>query len=314
MSSSSGFEEHSYGISISPSPQTSLPSNYLTPDLQDQETTISVSTAFHPTAHPQFPPTDTLLVSADGVLFYVHSFVILKASAFAFETTIGGPLDDPRFRNTVIPVPSVSPELNVILHAVYDISPANHSPTLQHLINAVDMMPNYSLPVGRLLHPDSSLFLYFMSIAPLHPMEIFVLAAHHEIHQLAVNTSAHLLSYPMHTITDEQADRMGAAYLRRLLNLRLTRFTALKNILLHAPLPHAPSRKCGFVEQRRLTRAWALASAYIVWDSRLDLSTYSLQSSLEPLTEDVDCSICKEILQARIDDVILRWTAVERTI
>ncbi|KAF9526816.1 hypothetical protein CPB83DRAFT_769632, partial [Crepidotus variabilis] len=242
-------------------------------DLSDSEITISVSTAFHPTAHSQFPPSDISLVSKDGVLFYIHSFVILKANPFAFKTTLGSSLDDPRLQHTAIPVPSASPELNIILLALYDLSPASHSPTIEHLIKAVDMMPSYSLSVQQLVHPNSPLFLHFLSIAPLHPMDIFALAAHHGIDQLAVSTSAHLLSYPVHTITDEQAERMGAVYLRRLVNLRLTRFSALKNILLHPPLPHAPSKKCGFVDQRWLTRAWALASAHIVWGYFRHVST-----------------------------------------
>jgi len=58
---------------------------------------------------------------------------------------------------------------------------------LEILSNAVDSMPTYSITPSTPEHP-----------AP---------AAHHTIHSLAVMTS-HLLSYPVHTITDSQADRM----------------------------------------------------------------------------------------------------------
>ena len=84
-------------------------------------------------------------------------------------------------------------------------------------------------------------------------------------HVVAEKGSPHLLAFSLATITDKQAERIGAIYLKKLLLLHLERGVALKKILLVPPHPHSPSKECGFDEQKKLTRAWAFASAYLVW-------------------------------------------------
>ena len=244
-------------------------STYSSPE--ETMVSISVSTAFHPNAHPHLQPPDTVLVSIEGVVFYVHSEVILKTCKCAFVDFLGGPLDDPEFRHIAVHIDLPSAELNIIIHLLYGTSPAAHSPTFEELEKAIDSMPRYSVIPSKYIVPTSPLYTLLLSIAPLRPMDTYVLAAHHKLHDLAVASSAHLLSYSPKNISDAQAERMGAIYLKKLVDLHLTRLNALKTVLLTPPLPHSPTRRCGFVEQRRLTRAWALASAYIVWESRLGL-------------------------------------------
>ena len=61
---------------------------------------------------------------------------------------------------------------------------------------------------------------------------------------------------------------MGPVYLKRLFFLHFGRIDALKRVLLPPPHPHPPTQHCDFTEQKHLTRAWALASAYFAWDAR----------------------------------------------
>jgi hypothetical protein len=42
----------------------------------------------------------------------------------------------------------------------------------------------------------------------------------------------------------------------------------------------------------------------------LDLSTHTMRSVLNPLTEHLSCQLCHEGLQNRIKDVIVQWTNV----
>ncbi|KAF9526661.1 hypothetical protein CPB83DRAFT_816785 [Crepidotus variabilis] len=228
----------------------------------------SVSPFFHLDSHPRVPQADILFCSQDRVLFYLHSSVILQTSEFAFEKIIGGSLNDPKFRGALIPVDVASPELNVVLLLLYGSSPVNYFPTLECLSRAVDLMPDLSLSPEDLMLPGSFLYVLLLSIAPSYPIEVYITAAHHHLHDLAVITSSYLLSYPIHAITDSQALRMGAVYLRKFLALRVTRATALKNILGYAPFPHAPVKRCGFEEQKKLTSVWAFATSYVVWDSK----------------------------------------------
>ncbi|KAF8152567.1 hypothetical protein B0H34DRAFT_121070 [Crassisporium funariophilum] len=273
---------------------------------------VSVSTAFHPSAHLVSP--DTVFSSSDGVLFYVHFNVILSSSPRAFHAVLGAPLSDQKFREVIIHIADASSELNVILHMLYGTSCAQHSPSLDTLVRAVDRMPVYSIQPDEHIIPPSALYSLLLSHAPLHPLEVYALGGHHNLSALCTNTSAHLLSCNLSTIGDGMAERMGAIFLKRLLLLHVERFAKLRDILLPPPHPHAPTRDCGFEDQKGLKRAWALVSAYLAWDARPDLSTHSMQSALEPLMEHLTCTRCRDALKNRMRDVITQWASVQRTI
>ena len=256
------------GLSTAPGGTIQSGSSTTTSGLtEEDEETASVSTAFLPTSFPELPSFDTILASSDRVLFYVHSNTILATCELAFREFLGGSLDNPNFRDILIPIPSTSAELNVILHMFYGLSPAPYSPTFEILSNAVDSMPTYSITPSTHIYPETPLYTLLLSYAPLCPLDVYALAAHHEVHSLAVLTSSHLLSYPLHTITDGQADRMGAVYLKRLMALHIDRLNALKDVLLKPPYPHPPTRVCGFLSQRKLTREWSLVSANLAWEA-----------------------------------------------
>lgn len=104
--------------------------------------------------------------------------------------------------------------------------------------------------------------------------------------------------------------------------------TLFGQLLLQPPSPHAPIRGCVFADQRTLTRAWALASAYVAWDarpgtlimtlplpyvlfSRSDISKSFLESSLTPLAEHLTCKLCKKSLNERIRDLVVHWSIVK---
>jgi len=64
------------------------------------------------------------------------------------------------------------------------------------------------------------------------------------------------------------ADAIGPIYLKRLFFLHFGRSDALRRVLLPPPNLHTPTTSCDFSDQKKLTRAWALASAYLAWDAR----------------------------------------------
>lgn len=301
------FDTHYYSSPTATSPPAS-------PYNDDESDVLSVSTAFHPTAHPHLPPVDTIFSSSEGVLFYLHSNTILNTCSTAFHSFLGSHLSNPNLREILIPLDAPSEELNVILHMLYGTSSAAHSPSFETLVNAVDRMPSYSIQPDKHILPSTPLYDLLLSHAPVHPLDVYGLAAYHGLHTLAVSSSSHLLSYSLPSITDGQAERIGAIYLKKLLLLHVDRGASLKKILLQPPHPHPPTRQCGFGEQKRLTRAWALVSAYLAWDAKPDLSTHSMQSALDPLMEHLDCEPCHQALRDRINDVIVQWASVGRTI
>ncbi|KAF9035216.1 hypothetical protein BJ165DRAFT_658493 [Panaeolus papilionaceus] len=261
---------------------------------EDEMTTIAVSTAFHPNSHPNAPP-DTIFTTSDGVWFYTASKVILARSPSAFRTLLGMRLTDDRFRDVVIPIDIPSGEFNVIIHLLYGSSSAPHSPTFDTLVKAVDRLPLLDIDPKHYILPSTPLFSLLLSYAPLHPLDVYIVAGHHDLYELASQCSPHLLSLSLSTITDQQAERMSVLYLKKLMLLHVTRLNELREILLKVPDYHPETKKCTFNDQNAVSRAWALGTAGLVWDARPDLSTHSIQTSLE-----------------RIKDVVARWTSVKR--
>lgn len=194
---------------------------------------------------------------------------LLGASDNRFNSLL--PAKTSRGNDDIGPMISVSEDstvLNVVLHTIYNMSCNHYSPTVDTLISSVDALHKYGVSLPKCISPSTPLFHQILSIAPVAPMETYTLAAHYDLYDLAVRISSHLLAFPLPNLTDEHAVRMGPIYLKRLFFLHLGRIDALKRLLLPPPHPHAPTPACDFIEQKKLTRAWALASAYLAWDAR----------------------------------------------
>ncbi len=168
----------------------------------------------------------------------------------------------------MISLPDHSCVLNVLLHTIYHLHCTHYSPSIDTLIAAVDTMHKYGIPVSKYIALGSPLYQLILALAPIAPLELYSLAAAYDLYDLAVPISSHLLAFPLSNISDEMAERMGPIYLKKMFFLHLGRIDALKRLLLPPPHPHAPTPDCDFTEQKKLTRAWALASAYLAWDAR----------------------------------------------
>ncbi|KAI9001393.1 hypothetical protein BD414DRAFT_32517 [Trametes punicea] len=286
-------------------------------DYAQENTIVSVSTTFHPGANLLPIPPDLILLSSDGVFFYVHTTQVLSMSTNRFNDLVPPKLirskacDD---LGPIVALPEIATVLNIVLHAVYEMSCAHYRPNLDTLIAAVDAMAMYGLPPKRHIAPSTPLYLLILSQAPMQPIVVYALAAAHDLYDLAVPVSSHLLSFPLHSLTDDLAVRIGPVYMKRLFFLHLGRLDALKRLLLPPPHPHPPTEDCDFTEQKKLTRAWALASAYLAWDARPDLSTSAMESALLPLADHLSCRVCKRSLAERVKQLIVQWSVVKRSI
>ncbi|KAI0751573.1 hypothetical protein C8Q80DRAFT_585030 [Daedaleopsis nitida] len=310
-----------YPLSPPQSSHSSTPSD--TQDVPDDHvagnTIVSVSTTFHPGANLLPIPPDLIFLSSDGVFFYAHTTQVLAASSNQFNSLVPpkphatkGKVRDEL--GPVIPIPDTANVLNVVLHVVYDLSCAHYHPGIDTLIAAVDAMATYGLPPKQHIVPSSSLFSLILNQAPVQPILVYSLAAAHDLYDLAVPVSSHLLSFALYSLTDDLATRIGPVYMKRLFFLHLGRLDALKRLLLPPPHPHPPTAMCDFTEQKKLTRAWALASAYLAWDARPDLSTSAMESALCPLADHLSCDICKRSLADRVKQLIVQWSVVKRSI
>lgn len=179
----------------------------------------------------------------------------------------------------ILPVPESSVVLNILLHAVYDMSCAHYSPSFDALASSIPALKSYGVPLHERFARNTHSYTLLMSHAPLCPLDLYSLAASYDLYDLAVASSSHLLSLSLATLTDEMAEKIGPIYVKRLFFLHFGRAEALKRLLLPPPHPHAPTPWCDFTDQKKLTRAWALASAYLAWDARP--GKFSLRSFLK---------------------------------
>ncbi|KIY51625.1 hypothetical protein FISHEDRAFT_64148 [Fistulina hepatica ATCC 64428] len=293
-----------------PTPPHSVDGSPLVDENGQLTTLVSVSTEFFPGARHNGLDPDVVLLATDSVFFYVHSQILLEASDNQFRQM----LPVPSSRNGqpfVMHVSDSSAILNIILHTIYDLSVAHYSPSFETLSSAIGRFPVYGISPKTRIIPSSPLFALLMSHAPLRPMDVYSLAATYDMFDLAQATSAHLLSLSLSTITDEVAEQMGAVYLKRLFFLHFGRAEALKRALTQPPHPHPPTRTCDFAEQKRLTRAWTLATAYLAWDSRPDLSPTTIESSLHPLADLLTCEDCRRSMLERTKALLVQWSLVK---
>ncbi|KAJ8489320.1 hypothetical protein ONZ51_g2985 [Trametes cubensis] len=247
------------------------------------------------------------ITSADDVHFHVHRRRLLLASDNAF----GGLLRDPVFSLTV---PEPAAVLNIVLNVTYGMFCVSHLPSLESIEAALDAVIKYGLPIAQLAKPSYPLYELVRSYAPYYPIEAYAIAAHYQLEELAVAISAHLLAFDLSRISDELTVKMGPLYFSRLANLHRGRMTALRNIVLQPPAMHPITPVCNEETQRELSRAWAFASAEIVWNALPNISTYALESAFTRAAASIKCPHCYIMLRNRIKEVIYQWSAVKTTI
>ncbi|KAF5364233.1 hypothetical protein D9756_000679 [Leucocoprinus leucothites] len=297
-----------------PTPPHSSDGTPNTEEPTEGTTLVSISTTFYPGAQINEHPPDVVLLSSDSVFFYVHASVLLTSSSNQFNNLLPSNPAPSEGQDAMLSVPEHSTVLNVLLHIMYDMSCAHYSPPFPTFVTAVNRLPTYGVTPKLAIVPGTPIYASLLSHAPLFPLELYALSASFDLYDLAVATSSHLLSFPLASLTDEMAEHIGPVYLKRLFFLHFGRSDALKRVLLPPPHPHAPTPWCDFNEQKKLTRAWALASAYLAWDARPDLSTSTMESALRPLAEHLTCDQCQLALRDRIKNLVVQWSVVKRTI
>jgi hypothetical protein len=292
---------------------------------------ISVSTTFFPGAELDVLPTDLIIISSDSVFFYVHTNKLLAASTNEFNSHLPlKELDRPEGAGNILPLHIDSVVLNILLHTIYNMPAVHYAPLPEAVITAVESLEKFGLSVQTYLAPATPFSMLFLGTAPRAPIEFYACAGAYDLNHLAIPISSFLLSFPLASLTDVLAVKMGPLYLKRLFFLHLGRVEALKRLLLPPPQPHVPTTNCDVTEQKKLTRAWALASAYLAWDVRpgeslnsphrrkllliqhtIDLSTPAIEIALRPLGDYLGCDQCNQLLRERINNLVALWSIVK---
>ncbi|KAG9118506.1 hypothetical protein FRC07_006947 [Ceratobasidium sp. 392] len=228
-----------------------------------------------------------------------------------FPLLASDPADKPP---EVIALPLQSTVLNIVLHVIYGLTMERFQPDLQLLCHALSELVTFGYRLADLVTPHSEIFHLLVAHSKTYPLVVYALAAGHRIERLAVSCSANTLGVELSEVTDELASVMGPSYLRRLFFLHLGRTDALKRLLLEPPNGHPPSPVCDLENQKSLTRAWALAIAYMTVEGRPNTHPTMLSNSLSTLGDHLDCPSCRLSLADRIRSVVQQWAAVSSTI
>ncbi|KAL1746937.1 hypothetical protein HDZ31DRAFT_33121 [Schizophyllum fasciatum] len=262
---------------------------------------MSISTAFNDHVHPGPYRPDVELLSADGVLFAVSSSMLVNSSSNGFAHV----LSTPHTRQTIREGAEV---LNLILHAAYGMSPAAYKPTVQLCLDAIRQLPTYGMDPHTYVKPGAPLYEALRPFIPLAPLRVYAVAGSCDLYELAQTASAHLLSFPIHTISDADADEMTAVYLKRLFLLQHSRVLRLRDLLGQPPEFHPETSTCAFKAQKALAQAWGRCVALMIAEARPDTSNATLRERLSTLKDDVTCDHCKNMLEARIWKAVVDWT------
>ncbi|KAL0566929.1 hypothetical protein V5O48_015067 [Marasmius crinis-equi] len=232
---------------------------------------ISISSTFGPTSSISAlrPPVDLVLLTSDSVVFFVDETTLLQASSNSFKSLLPITAKDQLQRFLFMEdIPSV--ELEYILQAIYNIR-GNSVPAfvdIQTLIRAVDHLPSYGILPGTAISPTSHLYQYLLSCAPLHPLEIYALAAQYGMETLAVVVSSHTLVVELSQISEDLSNRMGPVYMLRLFQLHTARTSTLKSLLAAQLELHYVTSTCNFDKQKRLQEGWNFAVASLSFTLR----------------------------------------------
>jgi hypothetical protein len=229
-------------------------------DATTGHSTVLVSTTFHPTAGIDSALLDLIIITHDGVCFYLHSHRLLSASDNGF----GGLL--PTLSVYPLHTSESAAVFNVAVHAIYGLAFSQYESKLSDICDAVNALARYG--AMGVAAPGTFLYQVLTSHIPDHPFEVYKLAGAHSLDELAIAASAHLHSLPLWSVSDEDASRVGAVYLRRLFFLHLGRTEALKRLLAVKPNMHQPTATCRYEQQMTVNRAWAVATAYLSWGAR----------------------------------------------
>ncbi len=271
---------------------------------------------------------DLILVSVDSIRFHVHQGRLVAASINSFSGKLPMPLvradeqgsrpggsgtpDSRVLRVPVLNLPYIGSVVNILLYVIYDRAGLirNPSPTLSDLSSTVLALKEYGIPLETSLSETSHLYEVFSAFCQRSPLSVYPTAASHasDMHHIAEHASQFFLSLDLGTITDEMADRMGAAYLRRLFMLHVGRVEEFKKLMI-GPIPtHAPTPQC---DAGPVRQGWALATAYLTSSAAPDVTSTAVDNVLSPVVGRLSCHRCEASLRERFETLKHRWSLVK---
>ncbi|KAI3611665.1 hypothetical protein WG66_007767 [Moniliophthora roreri] len=283
-----------------------------------QTQTIPVSQGFGPdVVGTERPPPNIILVSKDSVSFYTDEYTLLRLSNNNFNGLL--PLPSQASVNRMVFLKNLpSSELKIVLHAIYVNVPitssGNSLDDFQLLARGIGWLPTFGIPVKSVILPRTPLFNRMLSFAPLHSVEVYSLAGHHDMNDLAVTASSHTLSVDLASLKKELAKHMGPTYLLRLLRLHRIRQTTLLSLLAKAPDSHSETEECRSEDQQVLKGEWNTSVGFLIGKVNAGTVPGLIREAVMSHTSSITCKDCTRARDARLNAVLAEWSATVRSV
>ena len=262
--------------------------------------------------------TDLVLLSEDRVKFHVqvHRLISSSQNKFNHLLPLGSKYEGNGSGNIdrTLSIPEAASVVDVILHAVYRLLYTYDNPTLSDITTALAIFPKYGLSVEHYMKRFTSMHRALSSHTTSSPLDVYALAASYNLEEIAVETSLHLLSLDLNSISYQQASQIGTLYLDRLFNLHLERVEVLKALARRQPERHIAVRRTGANhddEHNELVRAWALTASHIDSSAKPDLAVTTIESIAKPFQEGLKCYLCKAAFTNCLRELLSDWSCAK---
>ncbi|KAI0812494.1 hypothetical protein BC629DRAFT_1589255 [Irpex lacteus] len=188
--------------------------------------------------------------------------------------------------------------LNVVLHSLYGKSCDVYKPSFECISSSIPVFKKYGLtPLQRYISRDTPLYRTILGLAPLHPVDVFALAASEKLDELA----------PV-------VDKIGTTYIQRLYHLHGTRKDQLRALLDLRITPHDDTTRCSVENRQLLNRTYDLVAKQIFYTASPAITRVGIEVPMQGLVNSLTCPDCKSSVQRHIEEVCTRWSQFERTI
>lgn len=212
---------------------------------------------------------DIGLRSSNGIVFYTHRNRLSMISNNAFNDLLNTHDADASGAVVIIALPENSDVIDALIHVIYNHPFEEVKPTLETLLATIPVLKTYGIPLEHFVVPATPLYDQIIAETPKNPMEVYMTAGGNKLEALAIAASGHLLSFKLSEVTDEQSERMGVRYLRRLIRLHFSRIDQLRRIVGMIPVPRAEHlAECAVARERQVEFGWARGAADLAWELR----------------------------------------------
>ncbi|KIP04655.1 hypothetical protein PHLGIDRAFT_59034, partial [Phlebiopsis gigantea 11061_1 CR5-6] len=265
----------------------------------------SQSSTFYPHAGFDKDAPDTILLTMDQVLFYVHRHRLLSASNNAFSSLLRATKAIHFEPPQVISVSEDEATLCAVLSIAYGHPARYESTSFDSLRACVTSLRRFGFPTQDILSPKSPFAERLLAHAPIRAIDLYLLAAENDAESLAVAASGYLLSFPMPRLTDDQVARVNGRYLLRLFTLQTNRKLELRKLVLTPPPVHV---LCEPRTQKALSTLWVRATGQLAWEIDPDIPIARLRALMTTNSDSLECQACRDILERHVEAILRAWT------